>query len=179
MIGGRGETWKIEFPAASLITAHEAPFCKCCHQRLPLAALKPTFLYSMGENTGYDPCRPEDVLVRWKAGELSPAYIDEPEYYLCHRPMAIMSAELIELLLWCFGYQLRDNMQYKVLAEAREFLKLAETTSVAPRWPGEADMTERYTEYRLVYARWALKTVKIKLREMKREGKIPTSATVR
>lgn len=181
MIGGRGETWNIELPAAALITAHEQPFCKCCKQRLPLTALKPLFLYCVGENCGYDPCRPKDVLDRWDDADQRRSistYVDE-DWRVANGQYLRFPREIVELLLWCFGHPVREHMEHHVLKQAKEWLSLAQFSCVSSRWGSDEERCIRHTEHRLVYARWALKTVKTRLREMKREGKIPTSATVR
>ena len=177
MMFGRGETWKIEFPSAALIIAHESPFCKCCHQRLPLAALEPTFMYSMGENCGYDPVYPEDVLQRWNDTSIS-CYVDEV-WQVAHGQYLHFRKEIAELILFAFGHQVREHLEYDALTLAKDWLKLAESSSVLTGWSRDKERCLRFTETRLVYAKWVLKAVKTRLREMKREGKIPTSACVR
>ena len=174
---GRGETWKIEFPSADLITAHERPICPCCSQLLPLRALRPVFLYCVGENCGYDPCSPSEVLKRWNDSTSSiSSYVAEEKFVT--NPMYV-SKDIAELLLWCFGYPTRENMHYDVFKRAKDWLELSESTFVSSDQQNPITGALRYTAYRVIYARWAFKTVKIKLRAMKREGQIPTSATVR
>lgn len=172
----RGESWRVEFPSVRLLKAHEEPFCKCCHQRLPLRALEPVFMYCQGENTGYYPCSADDVIGRWgKQPHDVAALIDEEDPRFVCQPMHVRP-ETAELLLWTFGYAVRPNMEQDVLEQARKWLDLATTTSVRS-WGIEQSL--RYTEYRKVYAEWTFRRVKTLLREMKRAGRVPATMKVR
>ena len=172
----REESWRVEFPSVRLLKAHEDPFCKCCHQRLPLRQLQPTFLYCQGENTGYDPCYPENLLAVWddRSHSVSSYIGEEDTRFVCH-PMYVRR-ETAELLLWTFGYPVRIGMEQIVLEQARAWHELATTTSVRS-WGVEKSL--RYTEYRKVYAEWTFRRVKTRLREMKKAGEVPATMRVR
>lgn len=174
MIGGRGETWRVDLPSVKLMREHADPICKCCGQRKPLAAFKPTFLYSVGENCGYDPCRAEEVLKRWDTDTASVMVLDD--WQTCHGQYLHLRKEIAEVVLWAFGYECRPGIEADVLQRAKDWLQLAETTCVT-WWRKEQSLS--FTEFRLAYAEWTVKHVKVRLREMKREGRIPATACVR
>lgn len=173
---GRGESWRVDLPSVALMQAHEQPFCKCCHQRLRLAEFAPSFMYCVGENTGYDPCHPNEVLKRWDTEQFGiPAMISD-KWEDCNGQYYHLPKSCAELVLWAFGYAVRPGMEATVLQQAKDWLQRAQTSCVLG-WRQKDG--PRFTEFRLAYAEWTLKRIKIRLREMKRAGEIAKTACVR
>lgn len=175
MIGGRGETWRVVLPSVRLMKEYADPVCKCCGQHKRLAAFKPQFLYCVGENCGYDPCYPEDVLDRWDTPDVASVNVDD-NWDKCHGQYLYLRKEIAEVVLWAFGYDVRPGVEDDVLQRAKDWLSIAKTTCVV-WWRKEQSVP--FTEYRLAYAEWTLRKVKMRLREMKRAGRIPAMTCVK
>lgn len=171
---GRGECYRIQFPSVELIEKHKKPFCECCRQRLNLAPLRPVFFHCFGENTGYDPCRSDDVISRWD--EIDVDYYVDDDWQACHGQYWHLRKAEAELVLWACGYDVRPGIEETALQQAKDWLQLATTTSAIYN---ARSASVKFNEYRKYYAEWTLKQVKIRLREMKRAGLVPATACVR
>lgn len=167
VLHGRDKRWQIVFPYAKRLKENEDrlwdPWCKCCNQVRPQLPLKPEFLFSHGENTGFDKCAPEEAISR--VGKETEAGIYKEPWGMVH-----LDPVFAWHLLWIFGHH---NTGYDDPLGAAKTIA-ARSASLALMYPNKQEL-----DIVTFYGEWSLRETKRKLRAQKASGDLAESYRVR